>query len=110
MRRTSRRRRIANDFGKFGDTFDIYFGEYSALVCLNNQDNGNYLNENDIFQYTDPAWTSTDFVSGGVNNNITRNVWRYFAELHSVLAHPDRPSRFQQHRRRRRRRHSPRAR
>lgn len=68
-----------NDFGKFGDTFDIYFGEYSALVCLNDQDDGNYLNENDIFQYSDPAWTSTDFVNGGVSNNITRNVWRYFA-------------------------------
>ncbi len=68
-----------NDFGKFADTFDIYFGQYSALVCLNNQDNGNYLNENDVFQYTDPAWNSTDFMSGGVSNNITRNVWRYFA-------------------------------
>ncbi len=68
-----------NDFGKFGDTFDIYFGQYSALVCLNDQDNGNYLNENDIFQYSDPAWNSVDFSVSGVNNNITRNVWRYFA-------------------------------
>ena len=68
-----------NDFGKFADTFDIYFGQYSALVCLNNQDNGNYLNENDIFQYGDPAWNSVDFAVSGVNNNITRNVWRYFA-------------------------------
>jgi len=68
-----------NDFGKFGDTFDIYFGEYSALVCLNNQDNGNYLNENDVFQYGDSAWNSIDFNQAGVNNNITRNVWRYFA-------------------------------
>ena len=25
-----------NDFGKFADTFDIFFGQYSALVCLNN--------------------------------------------------------------------------
>jgi hypothetical protein len=68
-----------NDFGKFADTFDIYFGQYSALVCLNNQDNGNYLNENDIFQYGDPAWNSVDFSVSGVNHNITRNAWRYFA-------------------------------
>ena len=68
-----------NDFGKFGDTFDIFFGRYSALVCHNNADNGNYLNESDVFDYTDPAWNGTDFVSGGLNNNITRNVWRYFA-------------------------------
>jgi hypothetical protein len=68
-----------NDFGKFGDTFDVYFGQYSALVCLNNQDNGNYLNEDDIFQYGNSLWNSVDFSINGVNNNITRNVWRYFA-------------------------------
>ncbi len=68
-----------NDFGKFADTFDIFFGQYSALVCLNPQDNGNYLNESDVFQYADPAWNSVDFSVSGVNNNITRNVWRYFA-------------------------------
>ena len=27
----------------------------------------------------DPAWNSVDFSVSGVNNNITRNVWRYFA-------------------------------
>ncbi|MBA3961668.1 MAG: hypothetical protein H0X40_07190 [Chthoniobacterales bacterium] len=68
-----------NDFGKFGDTFDIYFGQYSALVCQNNQDNNNYLNENDVFQYGDTAWNSVDFTVGSVKNNITRNGWRYFA-------------------------------
>lgn len=68
-----------NDFGKFADTFDAFFGNYSALVCQNNQDNGNYLNESDVFNYSDPIWNGTDFNSGGVNNNITRNVWRYFA-------------------------------
>lgn len=68
-----------NDFGKFGDTFDVFYGQYSALVCLNNQDNGNYLNESDVFNYSDPNWNGTDFVASGINNNITRNVWRYFA-------------------------------
>ncbi len=68
-----------NDFGKFGDTFDVFYGQYSALVCQNNADNGNYQNEGDVFNYTDPQWTSTDFTSSGLNQNITRNVWRYFA-------------------------------
>ena len=68
-----------NDFGKFGDTLDVFYGQYSALVCLNNQDNGNYLNESDVFNYADPTWNGIDFTSSGVNNNITRNVWRYFA-------------------------------
>lgn len=68
-----------NDFGKFGDVFDIYFGDYSALVCLNDQDDNNYLNENDVFNYADPSWTSVDFTDNGISNNITRNVWQYFA-------------------------------
>lgn len=68
-----------NNFGKFTDTFDVFFGNYSALVCLNDQDNGNYLNENDVFNYSNPIWNGTDFIQSGVNNNITRNVWRYFA-------------------------------
>ncbi len=68
-----------NDFGKFADTFDVFFGNYSALVCRNDQDDGNYLNENDVFSYSDPIWNGTDFVQSGINNNITRNVWKYFA-------------------------------
>jgi alpha amylase-like protein len=69
-----------NDFGKFGDTFDVFFGNYSALVCHNDADDGNYLNENDVFNYADSNWNGIDFVApGSVNNNITRNVWRYFA-------------------------------
>jgi glycosidase len=68
-----------NDFGKFSDTFDAFFGNYAALVCHNNGDNGNYLNEGDWFDYSNSNWTSTDFVSNSINNNITRNLWRYFA-------------------------------
>ncbi len=75
------------DFGKFVDVHDIYFGTYSALVDTS-ADQGNYTNEGDqFFGYFgsaaypngDPNWNSTDFISGGVNNNITRNTWQYFA-------------------------------
>ncbi len=76
------------DFGKWPDVHDIYFGTYSALVD-NSNDSGNYANENDqFFGYFgnsaypngDPNWNSTDFSNGGANNNITRNVWKYFAQ------------------------------
>ena len=75
------------DFGKFGDVHDIYFGTYSALVDTS-ADSGNYTNEGDqFFGYLsnsaypngDPNWDSVDFTFNGVNNNITRNVWKYFA-------------------------------
>ena len=75
------------DFGKFGDVHDIYFGTYSALVDTAS-DSGNYLNEGDqFFGYLgnnpfpngEPEWNSVDFSLSGVNNNITRNTWRYFA-------------------------------
>ena len=75
------------DFGKFVDVHDVYFGTYSALVDTSS-DSGNYTNEGDqFFGYFgnsaypngDPNWNSADFVSGGVNENITRNTWQYFA-------------------------------
>ena len=78
-----------DDFGKFGDVHDIYFGTYSALVDINDNDNGYYLNEGDqFFGYLgagtypngDPNWNSTDFTCNGVQENITRNVWHYFAQ------------------------------
>ena len=66
------------DFGKWNDVRDIYFGRYAALVGVNPTDNGNYLNEGDWFD------TSIgDENSSGANNGhfdqVTRNVWRYFA-------------------------------
>ncbi len=75
------------DFGKFVDVHDVYFGTYSALVDTPS-DQGNYTNEGDqFFGYFgnaaypngDPNWNSIDFTYGGVNNNITRNTWKYFA-------------------------------
>ena len=77
------------DFGKFTDVHDIYFGTYSALVDINDNDDGNYLNEGDqFFGYLgagaypngDPNWNSADFTANGVQENITRNVWHYFAQ------------------------------
>ena len=77
------------DFGKFTDVHDIYFGTYSALVDVNDADDGNYLNEGDqFFGYLgssaypngDPYWNSVDFTSGSAGNNITRNVWHYFGQ------------------------------
>ncbi len=57
------------DFGKWSDVKDVFFGNYSALVSLNPQDNGNYNNENDFFDF-----------NGSNFDAVTRNVWKYFAE------------------------------
>ena len=66
------------DFGKWGDVRDIYFGRYAALVDINPDNNGNYLNEGD--------WMDTsvgDENSFGAGNGhfdaVTRKVWKYFA-------------------------------
>jgi hypothetical protein len=78
-----------DDFGKFDDVHDIYFGTYSALVDINDADDGFYLNEGDqFFGYLgssaypngDPNWNSVDFTVNGTGNNITRNVWHYFGQ------------------------------
>ena len=76
------------DFGKFVDVHDLYFGSYPALVDTSS-DQGNYDNEGDqFFGYLgssaypngDPNWNSVDFTSNSVGNNLTRNVWHYFAQ------------------------------
>lgn len=54
------------DFGKWNDVAELYFGRYAALVCLNPQDNGSYLNEGDWFD-------GTSLTPGVVE------LWRYFA-------------------------------
>ena len=78
-----------DDFGKFVDVHDIYFGTYSSLVDINDADDGFYTNEGDqFFGYLgssaypngDPNWNSADFSSNGANYNITRDVWQYFAQ------------------------------
>jgi glycosidase len=58
------------DFGKWNDTKDVFFGVYAALV--HSGQNGNYNNEGDWFDY------QTSF--GGADGAVTRNVWKYFAE------------------------------
>lgn len=61
-----------NDFGKWDDVKDVFFGRYDALVETDTADeNDNHLDEGDQFYYGDPLWTGDD---------ISRNVWRYFAE------------------------------
>ncbi len=57
------------DFGKWNDVRDVFFGNYSALVSLNPQDNGNYNNEGDFFNFDNSNFDA-----------VTRNVWKYFAE------------------------------
>lgn len=72
------------DFGKFGDTYDVFFGRYSALVCQNPSDNGNYLNESDNFFYVDSNWATVDktiFIDGQNRGiNVTQNTWKFFSD------------------------------
>ena len=75
------------DFGKFADTYDIYFGRYAALVT-NISTQSNYLSEGDWFDYSiniiagvetgvdDPNASGDDH---GHFDAITQKVWRYFA-------------------------------
>ena len=67
------------DFGKFLDTYDIYWGRYAALVATNPGNNGDYLNEGDWFDYS----IGFEGSSGGANGHfdtIAQNVWRYFGD------------------------------
>ena len=57
------------DFGKWNDTKDVFFGVYAALV--HSGQNGNYNNEGDWFDYGS---------FNGPDGTVTRNVWKYFAE------------------------------
>ncbi len=54
------------DFGKWNDVTEFYFGKYSALVRHNPDNNGDYLNEDDVYDFTN---MSTD----------TMDLWKYFA-------------------------------
>jgi len=53
------------DFGKWLDTADIFFGQYSALVRYNPDNNSDYLNEDDVFNF---AGMTSD----------TIDLWKYF--------------------------------
>jgi hypothetical protein len=54
------------DFGKWADTADLYFGKYSALVRHNPDNNGDYLNEQDVYDFAGMTQDTID-------------LWRYFA-------------------------------
>lgn len=66
------------DFGKFADTYDVYYGRYAALVRDAAHSN-DYKNEGDWFDYS----VGDENSSGGGNGHfdaLTQNVWRYFAD------------------------------
>ena len=52
------------DFGKWADVAELYYGKYSALVRHNPDNNGDYLNEQDVYDF---AGMSTD----------TIDLWKY---------------------------------
>ncbi len=55
------------DFGKWADVAELYYGKYSALVRHNPDNNGDYLNEEDVFDF---AGMSAD----------TIDLWRYIGK------------------------------
>jgi glycosidase len=75
------------DFSKFIDVHDVYFGNYAALVDLNNSaEEDNYLNEGDWFDYSiGPGNVSSDGTDASTNpgnghfDTTAQNVWKYFA-------------------------------
>jgi glycosidase len=67
-----------DDFGKWPDTFDIYYGRYAALVS-NSDEMGNYTNEGDWFDYSVGAESSAGQGNGHFDP-ITQHVWRYFGD------------------------------
>lgn len=65
------------DFGKFADTYDVYYGRYAALV-RDNAHRDDYKNEGDWFDYS--IGSEDSFGDGnGHFDGLTQNVWRYFA-------------------------------
>ncbi|MEP4050229.1 MAG: hypothetical protein ABJN80_15420 [Luteolibacter sp.] len=68
------------DFGKWNDVKDVFFGRYDSLVETDSEpERSSYTSEGDWFDATDSDWTANDFVKGGQNRNLTRQVWQYFA-------------------------------
>ena len=67
-----------NDFGKWSDVADIYFGRYDALVGNSGQ-TYNYTNEGDWFDTSVGSDSSTG-TGNGHFDSITQNVWRYFSD------------------------------
>jgi len=75
------------DFAKFVDVHDVYFGNYAALVDLNDSaEENNYLSEGDWFDYSiGPNGVSNDAVDAsstsgnGHFDTVAQNSWKYFA-------------------------------
>ena len=55
------------DFGKWFDVAELYFGKYSALVRHNPDNNGDYLNEDDVFDFA------------GMTAGNEKDLWKYMA-------------------------------
>lgn len=81
------------DFGKWNDVKDVFFGRYDALVENDTEpERSSYTSEGDWFDATDTDWTNIDFVQGGVSNNLTKLVWKYFAEYAVYWLEKTRPA------------------
>ena len=48
------------DFGKWADVAELYYGKYSALVRHNPDNNGDYLNEEDVFDFAGMSQDTID--------------------------------------------------
>ena len=69
------------DFGKWNDVKDVFFGRYDALVEYDAEPElSSYTNEGDWLDTSDSDWTNLDFTRDGIQWNLTRLVWDYFAE------------------------------
>jgi hypothetical protein len=68
------------DFGKWNDTYEIYFGRYAALVAQDiPSDRNNYTNEGDWFDYS----IGSENIPGSGNGHfdrITQGAWRFFGD------------------------------
>lgn len=80
------------DFGKWRDVKDVFFGRYDALVENAQEPQlSSYTNEGDWFDSTDPSWTATDFFQNGEPRNVTKLVWVYFAKYAPYWLEKTRP-------------------
>ena len=81
------------DFGKWNDVKDVFFGRYDSLVETDSEpERSSHTSEGDWFDATDSDWTNNDFVQGGQNRNVTRQMWRYFARYGTYWLEKTRPS------------------
>ena len=71
------------DFGKFGETYDVFYGSYSALVDNNPGDNGGYNDESDMFFYADTDGQAP--MAAVAARRTSRAALEVFRRIHSVL-------------------------